>query len=134
MNRHGLDDHECLSIRDLVGHAEMNERRVPRRRHRRKSLGGPARQRHGWLSGAHIDDAHVAPGDTVAHSGSQRLGAGLLGGEAFGVARGPVILAFRTGALDIGLDPVREPISETIDRFLDPANVTQIRSDTQNHR
>ena len=35
-----------------------------------------------------IDDAHVAPEHALAEAGAERLGAGLLGGEALGVGGG----------------------------------------------
>ena len=81
------NDHERLGLGmvvgeaevDLRGHAGRGERSQPRRR--------AAGQRHGRLAAAQVDDAHVAPEDAALEARAERLGAGLLGREALGVAR-----------------------------------------------
>ncbi len=55
------------------------------------SVGRPGRQ---------IDHAHVEPGHALPDAGAERLGAGLLGGEALGVGGGARLASVRLGALD----------------------------------
>jgi hypothetical protein len=40
----------------------------------------------------------------MTDAGAERLGAGLLGGEALGIGLGAVLAAFGFGALDVGED------------------------------
>ena len=61
-----------------------------------------AGQRHRRLAAGQIDDAHVAPVHAAPETGTQGLGAGFLGGEAFGV--GP-----RRGGGGCPPAPVRRP-------------------------
>ena len=53
----------------------------------RRAAAPPVRRIVGWPRGQ-IDDAHVAPEHAVAQARAERLGAGLLGGEALGVGGG----------------------------------------------
>ena len=73
----------------LVGDGEVDHGLVPRRQHRGEAGRGGAGQRHGRLARGKVDHTHVAPGDTLADAGAERLGAGLLGSEALGVGRPP---------------------------------------------
>ena len=78
------------------------------RRERVEALSRAAGQRHGRPAGRQVDHAHVAPPHAAANAGAERLGAGLLGGEALGVGLGAVLAALGLGALDVGEDARRE--------------------------
>ena len=69
-----------------------------RRRDRGEPRGGAAGQTHRRLARGQIDDAHVAPEHAVAQARAQRLGAGLLGGEALGVGGGALGAALERAA------------------------------------
>ena len=66
----------------LVGEAQMDQRNVPGRDDGPEPLGGASRQVHGRLARGPVDDAHVAPEHAVADAGTERLGAGFLGGRS----------------------------------------------------
>src|SRR6185437_9837970 len=82
---------------------------------------------------AQVDDAHVAPEDPAAHAGAERLGAGLLGGEALGVAGGPVVLALGAGAFDLGEDAVREALAVALQGLFDPPDVGEVGAQADDH-
>ena len=126
----GLDDHERLGVRMVIGQAEGGStRRHARRGHRHQPLGRAAGQGHGRLARAQVDHAHVAPEDAAPEAGAQRLGAGLLGGEPLGVACGAVGLALRARALDLGEDALDETLAEALQRLFDAADVGEVRAD-----
>src|SRR5690606_16159408 len=99
----------------------------------RQMLGRVAGQRQGRLAGRQVHHPHVAPIDVGAHPGAERLGAGLLGREPFGVAPRRVGLAVRAGALELSEDPLFETVAETVQRGLNAPNVRQIGADADNH-
>src|SRR5262245_39417808 len=108
----------------------------------RTTGGRDARKLHGRAPGesdrrparCQIDDAHVAPKDTMAKAGTQSLGAGLLGGEALGVGCGAGCAAIRFAALDIGKDTIEKPVAEALERRLDAADIDNVVADPEYHR
>ena len=85
---HGGNDDDGLGGGKIVGDGQVDAHlvtfgRQPGKRPRRASGqlqgGAPRRQIH---------HAHVAPEHALAEAGAERLGAGLLGGEALGVGGG----------------------------------------------
>src|SRR5262249_40042465 len=72
------------------------------------------------------------PGEP-ADADTQGLGAGLLGGEAFGVARGGVGLPVGAGPFDLCEDPLLEPLAEPLERSGDAADVGQVRAAAEDH-
>ncbi len=91
-------------------------------------------QRHGRLAARQVDHAQVAPVDAVpGHPGAQRLGAGLLGGEALGVTGRPGRAAVGFLLLDRCEHPIRETAAEAIEGFLDAADVDQVVAEADDH-
>ena len=100
----------------------------------RRSAAPPVSRIVGWPLGQ-IDDAHVAPEHAVAQAGAERLGAGLLGGEALGVgggALGAAVAILR--ALDLGEAARDEALAEALERLLDAADVAEVAADAEDHR
>ena len=92
----------------------------------RQPRGRAAGQRHGRLAAGQVDHAHVAPEHAVRHAGAQRLGAGLLGGEALGVGGRAPCPALGPGLLDLGEDALDEALAIALQRLLDAADVDQV--------
>src|SRR5262245_59642953 len=88
---------------------------------------------HWWPSGRQIHYPKVTKENPAAKSGSERLGAGFLGGKAFCVGRGPVGAAF--GELTLGRreDAIEKTIAMARNRALDAADIDEIRADAENH-
>ena len=83
---------------------------------------------HGRLAGGQVDHPHVAPEHAPPHAGAQRLGAGLLGGEALGVGGGAVGPPVGLALLDLGEAPGDEALAEALERLLDPRGCRRGRS------
>ena len=66
-------------------------------------------------------------------AGAERLGAGFLGREAFGVGGGPLLPAVSSAALDIGEDTLREAVAEFRQRLLDAPDITHVLADADDH-
>src|SRR5207244_559954 len=80
-----------------------------------------------------IDYAHVAPEHACAQSRAQRLGAGLLGGEALGIGLEPVGAALGLGSLGWRKDTCQKALAMAIDHALDAAHVAQVGADADDH-
>ena len=78
--------------------------------------------------GRQVDDTHVAPKDPGAQTGTQRLGAGFLGGKPLGVGFNPPHAAFSLRALERGEDAPEEALTMPLDRALDAADIDEIGS------
>src|SRR5580698_924134 len=96
------------------------------RRNGGQPLGGAPGERHGRRARAQVHHPHITPEHAAAQAGAQRLGAGLLGGEALGVAARPVGLALGASPLDLGEDAAGKPLAEALERLLDAADVREI--------
>src|SRR6266700_199319 len=133
--RQGGDDDDRLGERRLVGEGDIEARQHPGRGDRLKAAQGAAGQPHPRLSRGLVDDAEVAPENPAAKAGAERLGGGLLGGEAAGIARSAGrAAAIAAAALGFGEDAVEKTLAKALDRLLDPANVDQIATDAEDHR
>ena len=88
-DRKRLDDHEGLSHGRIVREGYMDHGPVALRRHGLQALQRPAGQAHGRPAAGQVDHLHVAPEHAPAQAGPERLGAGLLGGEAPGIGWRP---------------------------------------------
>ena len=111
----------------------MNASRAGRRdggEPRRRAAGQPHRR----LAAGQIDDAHVAPEHAAAQPRAQRLGAGLLGGEALGVGGGAPGAPLRAAPLDVGEAARDEALAEALERLLDAADVAEVAADADDHR
>src|SRR5262249_7515267 len=80
-----------------------------------------------------IDHPHVAPEHTSPQSGTERLGAGLLGGKALGIGLDPVGAALSPGPLGVGKDACQETLAVALDHPLDPARIAKIGADADDH-
>ena len=67
------------------------------------------------------------------HAGAERLGAGLLGGEAPGVGRRAGRPSVAAGPFAVREDAVREPLAEALERALDAADVAEVGADAEDH-
>src|ERR1039458_520912 len=94
-----------------------------------QTLGRAAGQNHGRLARTQAGHSHVAPEHPALEAGAPRLGARLIGGEAFGVAGRTALLALAPGAFDFGEDAVGETRAEPLKGLVDPANVAKVRAD-----
>ncbi len=92
-----------------------------------------AGQRHRRLAGAEVDHPHVAPEDAAMKPGAERLGAGLLGGEALGVGGGAHPPPLRFPPLDVGEDAADEALAVALERLLDAPDVDQVAADADDH-
>ena len=93
----------------------------------------PAGEGHGRPSRRQVDDAEIAEEHPGAKPGSERLGAGLLGGEAFCIGLDPVGAPIRQRALGLGEDALQETIAVPLDGLRDAADVDQICADADDH-
>src|SRR4051794_31958580 len=89
-------------------------------------LGGAAREADCRLARRQVGDGHVAPENAVPQSRAERLGAGLLGGEALGVRSGARRTAFGFGLFGFRENAVNEALAITLERFFDAADVDEI--------
>ncbi len=82
-----------------------------------------------------VDHADVLHEDAALEPGPDRLGKGLLGGEALGERAGAgERSARRLGAFDVGEDTLQETLAEAIERRLDALDVAQVGADRDDHR
>src|SRR5215831_18269984 len=88
---------------------------------------------HGGPSRRQIYHSEVTKENPIAESGSERLGAGFLGGKAFCVGRRPVGAAFGELPLSGGEDAIKKTVAMARNRALDAADIDEIRADTKNH-
>ena len=66
-------------------------------------------------------------------TGTERLGAGLLGGETLGVGFDPPGAAFGLCALERREDAIEEALTMPFDRALDAADIDEIGTDSEDH-
>src|SRR5436190_7288407 len=86
------------------------------------------------LAGGEVAHPHAVPVGRRLDAGAERLGEGLLGGEALGevVRRQPVLL--EAGELRRTQDAPREALAVALERRLDARDVHHIRADPKDHR
>src|ERR1051325_2589666 len=130
---HAGDDHDRLGERVFVGQGEVDLRGHACGRDLLDAGERAAGARDRGLVAAHVDHAHVAPDHAAAQARAERLGAGLLGGEALGVARRPRGAALRALLLDLRKDALDEAVAEALERLLDAPDVAEIVADAQDH-
>ena len=96
-----------------------------------------AKRRAGELhcgpSGRQIYHPKVAEENAAPKSGSERLGARFLGGEAFCIGCGAVGTAFREFPLDRGEDAIKETVAMARNGTLDATDIDEIGADTEDH-
>src|SRR5262249_42605355 len=80
-----------------------------------------------------IDHAHVAPEHARAQAGAERLGAGLLGGEALGIGLSALGAPLGLGPLGCGEDAAEEAFAVSLDRPFDAADVDEVGPDADDH-
>src|SRR5689334_6660798 len=129
----GLDDYEGLRIGKIIRYGQMDMRLVPLGNKGRQPLSRPPGQHHGRLAGRLVHDAQITPEDASAEAGSERLGAGLLGGIAFGIGGGARRPTVGFAALDLGEDPAGETLAIALERLLDPPDVDHVIAETNDH-
>ena len=133
MIRDGLYDDVGGGQRIFVRDGEMNARDVAARRQGGKAGRRASGQTEGGLSRWQVDDTHITPKDPVTQTGAQCLCASLLGGESLGVGRAPTGPSIRLALFDWREATLDKASPECRERFLDPANVTEIVADAQDH-
>src|SRR5580704_5681408 len=135
-SRHGdgRNDDESVGRRSLVGDGEVDARFVAGGRDRVEAPFGAAGELHGRPPRRQVDDAHVAPPHAGADAGAERLGAGLLGGEALGIGLDPVAPPFGARPLGRRENAVDEAIAVTLDHLGDAAHVGNVGADAEDHR
>ena len=88
----------------------------------------------GWPEGRLVHP-QVGQEHAAAEAGAQRLGTGLLGGEALGVGAGPVGPRAPLGPAPLVLreHALQEAVAEPLQRALDPADVADVGADAEDH-
>src|SRR5208282_2798990 len=127
------DDHDGLGDRPVVGDGEVDTHLAARRRDGLEPPFGAARERERGPPRRQVDHANIAPPHPGAEPGAQRLGAGFLGREAFGVGLGPVSPFFRLRPLGRGENAVDKTVAVALDHLGDAAHVGDIGADAENH-
>src|SRR5580698_4719965 len=127
------NDDESVGHRSLVGDGEVDARLVAFGRDGVEAPLGAAGQLHGRPPRRQVDDAHVAPPHAGTDAGAERLGAGLLGGEALGVGLDPVAPPLGAGALVRREDAIDEAIAMALDDLGDAAHVGNVGADAEDH-
>src|SRR4029078_3104090 len=129
----GGNDDDGLCRRKSVGNRQVDAHlvtfgRQPGQRPRRSSGklqgGAPRRQIH---------HPHVAPKNAVAKAGAERLGAGFLGREAFGVGRGTLGAAVGFLPLGLGEDAIEESLAVARDGAFDAPDIDHVVAETDDH-
>src|SRR5215208_2154687 len=89
--RHGtrLDDDDRLRAGVLIREGEVDHGLVPRRYQRSEAASRLPRKVERRLAGGQVDHAHLLP-PYAPDSRTERLGAGLLGGEALRIGAGTI--------------------------------------------
>src|SRR5260370_30426609 len=135
MDRRNYD--EGLRQWPVIGNAQIDSRLMPVGRQRREPGQRAAGELHGRTAARQVHHPHIAPPDASPDSRAERLGTGLLGGEALGVGRHHHFLVFGPalgpGALGVGENAVQEAVAMTLDDFGDAADVDQVRADADDH-
>src|SRR5262245_14294364 len=103
------------------------------RNHAAKVLTRGTLKHHRRSSGGLVHHPEIAPIDVLAKPGAERLGAGLLGGEALGVGRRPGGAAVGFPPLDLGIDALRETLAEALQGPLDAADVDDVAAHAEDH-
>ena len=122
-----------MGIGKVVGYGEVDAGLVACRHKAVELRPGAPRQHHGGLAGGFVHHAHVLPEHAAAETGAERLGTGLLGGEALGIGGGALGALLGFADLDIGEDAVDEARPETGEGFLDAPDVDHVIADADDH-
>src|SRR5262245_19071707 len=131
--RHRRDDHQGLGDGALIGDGDVDAGLAAGRRDLLQPAQRAAGQPHGGPARRKVNDAHVAPEYAAAEAGAQRLGAGLLGGEALGIGFHPVGPPLGARPFGLGEDAGEEALAVALDRALDAPNIDQVRTDAMDH-
>src|SRR6056297_1870912 len=134
LDRPLLDHHKGLRPRVVIGQGHVNDRLMPRRRHRRQPVRRPPRQMHPGLSGAKVAHGHVLPGDSHAQPRPKRLGTGLFRGPPFGISARHILPPLGFLLLGLGEDPVAKPVPKPLQRAGNAVDIGQIGADPEDHR
>src|SRR5690606_29029071 len=134
VERDARNDDDGLSQRVVVGQAQVDPSRHSRWCDPSELLGCATRQHQRRTAGRQIDDAHVAPEHPLPQAGSERLGAGLLRGEALGIGCRTLVAPIRLLALHLSKHAVEKTVAESRDRPLDTLDVDDVVSEAENHK
>src|ERR1700680_4431846 len=127
------NDDEGVGRRPLVGDGEVDGRLVALWGDRSETPLGAAGEFHGRPPRRQVDDAHVAPPHAGADAGTERLGAGFLGGEALGIGLDPAAPPLGARPFCRREDAVDEAIAVALDHFGDAAHVGNVGADAEDH-
>ncbi len=83
------------------------------------------------LAGAGMGYREIGEGDALADSGSQRLGGGLLGGEASGEKGGGIGLPAKLGGLGVAEYPLRKARRITPPYSTDAVDLNDVAANTR---
>src|SRR3546814_16228460 len=118
----------------IVGHLQIYRNGVAFGCHLVKSPLRAAGERQRGFARRFIDDAYILHEHAALESGPDRLGEGLLGGEALGVGAGARVRTARgLGAFDVGEHPPLELPAPAVERILNPYDVAQVGADADEH-
>src|SRR4029077_14687317 len=131
--RDGRDHHHGLRHGPLVGDGYIDARLEARRRDGIEARERPAGECHSGPARRQIDNPHIAPKYARAQTGAERLGAGFLGREPFGIGLRPSSAAVGFRPLGRSEDAGEETIAVPLDRALDAAHVDEIGADAEDH-
>src|SRR5262249_56761723 len=103
------------------------------RRERRQARKRVSGEFHRRPSPREIDDTHIAPESPAPQAGTERLGAGFLGGKAFGVGFDGIRPPFGFVAFGRGENTAEKALAVPIDDIGDPAHVDDIGTKADDH-
>src|SRR5919199_6473575 len=131
--RHGRNDDHGLRQRKIVREREVDARLAALRRDAPELLQRAAFEHQRGPARRQVHDAHVAEEDAAAEARAERLGAGLLRGEALGVGRGPRGPRLGLAPFRLREDPVREALAVALEHALDPPDVHEVAAEADDH-
>ena len=80
-----------------------------------------------------IDDTHIAPENAASQTGTERFGAGFLGGEALGIGFDGIRPPFGFVAFGRREDAAEKPLAVSLDDVGDPPHVDDIGTEADDH-
>src|ERR671929_1972789 len=131
--RHGRNDDHGLREGNIVRERAVDARLAAFRRDAPELPQRAALEHQRGPARGQIHDAHVAEEDAAAEARAERLGTGLLGGEALGVGRGPRGARLGLAPLRRREDAVREALAVALEHALDPPDVHEIAAEADDH-
>src|ERR1051325_10815257 len=133
-NRHRGDHHERLCQRVFVGDTDVDARFESRGNELCEACRRAPSQFHRRASGRKVDYSHVAPPHALPDAGAERLGAGLLGGEALRIGFHALGAPLGARALRVGEDAREKTVALPRDQLLDGGDGGDVRADADDHR